>query len=339
MKVLPLYLPHQGCSHVCVYCNQPLVVGTTNDRQDWLSRIQSHITNRPAEQWEIAFYGGTFSGLSQEEMQDCFKDLSSLQACNNILGYRISTRPDCIDSDILSFLREKRVRTIELGVESLDDEVLLRSGRGHNASVSRNACLQVIQAGFSLGVHLMCGLPGQNEESWRRTVEEIIHVQPAFVRIAPTLVLKGTPLERLYRRGAYVPMNLEDAIKQCCFAYARFYRERIPVARIGLALSDSTGDGANKIVAGPWHPALRHEVESLLAGENILHQLRNANTNRVIVNPKDYSIVIGAKRKNLDSWRKELHKEVIVEREDRQLRYTFSFQNNLNYSLFLLPDE
>ncbi|RJP27104.1 MAG: radical SAM protein [Candidatus Omnitrophota bacterium] len=334
MKVLPLYLPHRGCSHICVYCNQPLIVGAENERKEWLPRVHAQLTDQPQEQWEIAFYGGTFSALSENEMRGCFQEFSPWTKKKNVLGFRISTRPDCVDDAVLTFLREHQVRTIELGIESLDDEVLIHCGRGHDAAAAHDACARIRRFGFQLGLHLMCGLPRQSEGSWQKTVHDAISLQPSFVRIAPTLVLKDTPLARLYQRGAYTPLLLEKAIVQCMYAFSEFSRRRIPIARVGLALSDHHGDGADKVIAGPWHPSLRHEVESRLAGNHIFSVLQEIETDVVVIHPRDYSIVVGSHRRNLARWQTELQKTITIERNEHQPRHSFRVNDRHSYSLF-----
>ena len=322
MNVLPLYLPQQGCKHTCLYCNQPLIVGTRDERGEWKARLQSLQMSPREGEWEIAFYGGAFSAQTRQEMDACFAAVSAFLPDRRIKGIRISTRPDAVSDGVLIYLREQGVRTIELGVESLDDEVLRQSGRGHTADAVRDACARIHHYDFQLGLHLMCGLPGQSATSWQKTVRESVSMRPAMLRIAPTLVLKNTPLERLYRQGRYIPLPLEEAISQCAYAYAWFHRNGIAVARVGLALSDGNGDGADKVVAGPWHPSLRQEVESRLAGDVILSRLQQTHAVLLTVHPKDYSVVLGCGQRNLSLWETKTGRSILIERDPEQPRHT-----------------
>ncbi len=339
MNVLPLYLPHLGCPHRCAYCNQHLTVNAPNDRAEWTERLQAIENTPPDESWEIAFYGGTFSALSFQEMSRYFKRIEPYLKRPNVRGARISTRPDCVDENRLNFLQNHGVRTIELGVESLDDAVLNRCNRGHSAEDSQKGCGRVRRFGFQLGIHLMCGLPGQTERSWLETVEQTVKLKPSFVRIAPTLVLEGTALESMLCQGAYHPLSLEEAIRQCGLAYTRFHRSGIPIARVGLALSDREGDGSNKIIAGPWHPSLRHEVESRLAADSVLSILKTTRESTVKVNPKDISITVGPKRENVDFWRRELGRTIRAIQDPQQVRHSFGTGSNTNHSLFYSINE
>ncbi len=335
MKVLPLYLPHQGCAHTCIYCNQPLVTGTIDERNEWIARLRTLENVQKDIEWEIAFYGGAFSALSQKEMDECFQTIAPFVQLPHVSGVRISTRPDRVSSDVLQYLKKNNVRTIELGAESFDDNVLRKSARGHTAQDTQRACDRIQETGFQLGLHLMCGLPGQDADSWKETIQETVQIRPDFIRIAPTLVLKGTPLERLYISGAYHPLSLEDAIEQCGLALSEFHRNKIPIARVGLALSDQHGEGTDKIIAGPWHPALRHEVESTLACQTIKSVLKKNESTIIQIHPKDISIVQGPQKRNLKAWDTETKAYVTIKIASNQPRYTFTINQGGMQALFI----
>lgn len=334
MNVLPLYLPHKGCSHQCVYCNQPLIVGPKETPERWRGRLESFSAN-PRGEWEIAFFGGTFSALAMEDMRECFQFIAPYTRRMGMRGVRISTRPDRVSEATLSFLQSAGVRTIELGVESLDDAVLRKSARGHAAEETRAACLRIRRFGFHLGLHLMCGLPGQSAISFYQTVQEVAVLHPDFVRIAPTLVLKDTPLEKLYQHGDYQPLSLESAIGQCMESFRVFHRAGISIARMGLAISDEWGDGSEKLVAGPWHPALRHEVESRLVRETIRERIyREEMGNCLFIHPKDVSIVVGEGRKNITYWKQTTGISIDLVRDENQPRHTARSLLGVSFSLF-----
>lgn len=320
MKVLPLYMPFQGCGHQCAYCNQPLIVGADDEQDCWEERLQSlHHAN---EDYEIAFYGGTFSALPRATMQSCLDRAQPYIESNHAQGVRISTRPDRVDDETLRFLKERGVRTIELGVESFDDRVLQKSGRGHDAQTARDACRRVKQSGFQLGVHLMTGLPAQSGASWRETVSQTVELRPHLARIAPTLVIKDTPLHRLYERGAYQPQPLDEALEQCAYGYVHLRRAGTTIARLGLGVSDANGDGTDKIVAGPWGPSLRHDVEALLAQRTITRALKTYGAAPVAIHPKDYSVVVGPRKQNLAAWTQQWGRFDIL-RDPQIERHTF----------------
>jgi histone acetyltransferase (RNA polymerase elongator complex component) len=299
-----------------------------------MARLYSLRDKPPSDTWEIAFYGGTFSALSRTQMRDYFELIQPFLHYPHVSGIRISTRPDAINDDMLPFLKQYGVTTVELGGECFDDRVLLNIGRGHTAADYRNACKAIQSAGMQLGMHLMCGLPGQDEPSWRKTIQETCRIKPDMVRFAPAIVIKDTPLEKLYVRGRYRPQALEEAIQQCMYAYTEFFLHNIDIIRVGIALSDPEGNGAEKIVAGPWHPALRHEVESRLARLRITNELRRKTGSKLFVNPKDYSITTGEKQSNLSYWKQEIHPDVAIHPDSNQARYTFRIGQGPSFSFF-----
>ena len=180
----------------------------------------------------------------------------------------------------------------------------------------------------------MCGLPGQDEESWKQTVLETAELKPDMVRIAPTIVLKNTPLEKLYHRGIYQPLSLETAIEQTSYAYRVFVQHKITILRVGLALSDDNGDGSEKIVAGPWHPSLRHEVESRLAGDILTGALSLSNRSHLCIHPKDISIVAGPKKRNLTHWKNRNIHPLSVKRDDKVPRHHYRLETDSFKPLF-----
>jgi len=162
-----------------------------------------------------------------------------------------------------------------------------------------------------------------------------VALHPDFVRIAPTLVLKNTPLETLYQRGDYQPLSLEAAIGQCMEAFCVFHRAGIPIARMGLAISDEWGDGTEKLVAGPWHPALRHEVESRLVRETIRERIHREEVgNYLFIHPKDVSIVVGEERKNITDWKQTTGCSIVPIQDKNQPRHTARSQPDVSFSLF-----
>ncbi len=192
---------------------------------------------------------------------------SYLEACQpfissgRIKGIRLSTRPDCISREILAFLRDHQVETIELGVQSMDDSVLMRSGRGHTAADTIHAVTLLREQGFSIGLQLMPGLPGDAAGTFMETVHSVIGMRPEFVRIYPALVIKETPLEALYCSGQYAPLSLDEAVQWCKNAFLQFERAGIAVIRMGLQPTEEL-QKTGTILAGPYHPAFRQLVDS-----------------------------------------------------------------------------
>jgi len=210
---------------------------------------------------EIAFYGGSFTGMPREEQAALLEAAARFIAEGAVQGIRVSTRPDDIDEERLDTLASMGVRAVEIGAQSMDDEVLRKSGRGHSAHDVRRAAALCMGKGFETGLHLMAGLPGQNRESFETTVADVIRIAPDTVRIHPVLVFRDTELARLYAQGTYRPLTLDEAVIWCKTALVTFASARIPVIRLGLQATDEMGKEGG-ILAGPWHPAFRSLVEA-----------------------------------------------------------------------------
>jgi histone acetyltransferase (RNA polymerase elongator complex component) len=309
--IIPFFIPHSGCPHQCVFCNQKNITGQTNPVAP--SAIPQKITeylaisgsDGPAH---VAFYGGSFTALPIETQKAYLAAVQPFIHAGQIAGIRLSTRPDCITNEILSLLKEHHVTTIELGVQSMDDVVLARSGRGHTATDTVNAVRLIISHDFLLGLQLMPGLPGDSTDCFMKTVDSVIRLKPDFVRIYPSLVIKDTPLEDLYTSGRYLPLSLDDAVMLCRGALERFEQAGIDVIRIGLQPTEEL-EKSGTIIAGPYHPAFRQLVESSIIVDNMRSALRNRRekNSKVTfqVNPKDLSAAIGQRRSTIELLKKE----------------------------------
>ena len=256
----------------------------------------------------VAFYGGSFTALPLDLQKEYLAAVQPFLRSGQIENICLSTRPDCISGDILSMLHEYHANTVELGVQSMDDVVLQRSGRGHTANDTVNAVTRLRKYGFFIGLQLMPGLPGDSAETFIKTVDAVVELKPDFVRIYPTLVIKDTPLEDLYRSGRYMPLSLDDAVALCREALEMFERAGIDVIRIGLQPSAEL-ERPGTIIAGPYHPAFRQLVESSILLDEMRSALRTSEgiTDKVTlqVNPKDLSAAIGQHRSNIELLKKE----------------------------------
>ncbi len=261
---IPIFIPHLGCPHHCVFCDQKKITGQQGEVT--LSQaeeiIEKHLATirLPREQIEIAYFGGSFTAIPTEKQEAYLLLANRYLDEGRVGGIRISTRPDAIDHDTLKRLQAYRVKTIELGAQSMDDSVLALSGRGHTAEQTRVSSRLIKEYGFDLGIQLMTGLCGDSPKQSLASAREIVPLGPACVRIYPTLVIKGTVLEKLYHTGSYRPDSLSTTIRLVGEMLNVFYKANIPVIRIGLASSESMTE-QNDIIAGPNHPALRELCE------------------------------------------------------------------------------
>ena len=313
-KIIPIFLPHQGCPHHCLFCNQKEVTGESLVHmaadvypliEQYLKTIRYKIKNKSAgfpKRIEVAFYGGNFTGMSQAAQEQFLLPAYQAVKEKKLDGIRISTRPDYISESGLRFLAKYGVRTIELGVQSLDQEILQKSGRTYSEKQVIKAVHLLHHHQFCIGLHLMIGLPGENDEVRCRTVEKVIRLSPHFVRIHPTLVIKNTDLERMYRLGKYTPLTLEKTIELCKNLFLQFTGAGIKVARIGLQ-SIPEMEEAGSVIDGPFHPALGELVASSLAYDRMVNLLakdgRHGQRIAIVVPERELSVFIGQHRQNL----------------------------------------
>jgi len=265
--IFPVFLPNTGCPHRCAFCDQHVVTGEDvslpriRDLDDLFEKVRrsgkragdSSLTR------QIAFYGGNFSGLPRE-MQRRYLDWAGEKIAGGLVhSIRFSTRPDALGDDEIAFLKAYPVRTVEIGVQSLDDNVLRAVERGHAASNSERAAARVVSAGWEAGVQLMPGLPGETKEGFLRGVERVSRWGIRFVRLYPAVVLKGTRLSEDYERGNYSPLTLEEAVAWCAAACEILEPKGIEVIRMGLPASRRLKEA---VAAGPYHPAFGFLVQS-----------------------------------------------------------------------------
>ena len=296
MLIIPVFVPHMGCPHDCVFCNQRSISGqmetpTAEDVRDTILQYERIAGNYKSV--EVAFYGGSFTGISAWEQLRYLKAVAPFLESGLIHCIRISTRPDCIDDPTLSRLWQSGVRTIELGAQSMDDMVLKAAGRGHLAEDTVRASRLIQKYGFALGIQTMTGLPGAAREADLETAAKVCALRPDFVRIYPTIVIKNTGLAKLYASGAYTPSSLDETVSLCADLYRRYRKAGIRVIRMGLHATEDIRDGG-EILAGPYHPAFGELVYSRFVRDSLFFELdrffRRTGDGRLADSSRDRSL-------------------------------------------------
>ena len=260
-RILPIFVPHAGCPNDCVFCNQKRISGSLLPASAETVRIAVS-TLAPGSGYELAFYGGSFTAIPETEQEVLLAAALPARESGAVSAIRVSTRPDAITEEKLARLRLYGVVTVELGAQSMCNEVLLRSGRGHTSEDTVKAAKLVKDAGFTLILQMMTGLPGGDDARDIETARAIAALRPDGVRIYPTVIIQNTPLEELWRAGKYRAHTVEDAVRVCARILPIFDSAGIPVIRLGLNPSDELSGGA--AVAGAYHPALGELVRSRL---------------------------------------------------------------------------
>ncbi|WP_321328979.1 radical SAM protein [uncultured Ilyobacter sp.] len=301
---IPVFISHFGCPNSCVFCNQKKITGIETDVtiDELEDIIEDYLKTLPKEsRKEVAFFGGTFTGISINLQRDYLSVVKRYIDEGKIDGIRMSTRPDYISHEILLMLKEYGVTTIELGVQSLDTKVLELSGRGYRPEKVYEASSMIKEAGIALGIQLMPGLPGSTDEKDFISAKKVVGIGPDMVRIYPTLVINGTQMEKMYYEGSFVPMTLKEAVDRVVPIYALFEKAGINIIRVGLQPSeDIREDGV--IVDGPFHPSFRELVEGEIYFR-FLSQKRDENGKLYVkANEKNISKIVGNRginKKNL----------------------------------------
>ena len=305
--IIPIFIPNLGCPQRCIFCKQKIIT----DFSESLPK-PDHIKNTielgiKSERFcdgklkEVAFYGGTFTSLPAHQMKKMLDSVKPYKENGIIHSIRLSTRPDCLSKDKLDILEIYGVSTVELGAQSMNNKVLSISNRGHTSDDTINAVKTLKKRGFNVGIQLMPGLPGDSEDIFMDTISKVISLKPDIARLYPTLVIRGTKLEHLYKQGQYSPLDLKDAVSLCKKACVRLESAGIPVIRIGLMSSPSLlkkGD----IVAGPWHPSLGFLVRSAIHLERLRQYLPAMGEAKAIIIHAPHNeipLIIGHKKSGI----------------------------------------
>lgn len=308
-KNIAFFIPHVGCPHQCVFCNQNSISGaaaapTVNEVEQILQQAYRQISDK--SNTEIAFFGGSFTAIKREYMLSLLQVSQPYLGENGFYGIRISTRPDAVSDEILQLLSKYHVTSIELGVQSLDDDVLALNERGHTAQDVIDAVERFKRYPFSLGLQMMIGMYGSSLEKDWKTAKMIAEFAPQSVRVYPTVVLKDTPLEKLYRKGDYFPYTFDQSISFCADLLSLFEETyKIPVIRMGLHATESL---YQQRVSGIYHPAFRELCESALFYRKMLVLLDSLSVgDRVVfyVHPQSISKAVGHQKINVEKLRKK----------------------------------
>lgn len=322
---IPIFVPELACPNRCVFCNQHSISGCQRQPEPDEVReiILEHLKTIPEKDThiEIGFFGGSFTGIENELQERYLAIANDFFIRKQIHGIRLSTRPDYIDNKVLDRLKRFGVTTIELGAQSLDDEVLHLSGRGHTISDVEKASELILSAGFKLGLQMMTGLPGDTVERSIHTAKQIVELGAHCSRIYPTLVIRGTELEQRWRKGEYQPQSLEEAVEISAILLEIFRDGGVEVIRVGLHPSEGILDGS-ELLAGPFHPAFRELVETHMWKKKLLplmNQHPKGSNIRIPVQDTELRYAIGHDSSNRSMLENHFTKVEYVVIETREL--------------------
>lgn len=306
--IIPVFIPHKGCPNDCVFCNQKAITARTadvsaEDVKNLIERYLPTLQDRGLETIEVAFFGGSFTGIPMEEQSAFLAVAKEYKDKGLIDKIHMSTRPDYINEEILDNLKKYDADIIELGVQSFDPEVLAASNRGHEAEDVYKACKLIKSYGFELGIQLMIGLPEDSLEKCIYSAKEAVKIGPSIARLYPTIVLNDTELLEMYKRGEYTPMSTEEAVAITKEMYKILDAAGINIIRVGLKSTDLIAEGG-EIQGHTYHPAFRQLVEGEIAREQLEEQLEDqlkgakTGTFAFVSNGPSFSNMIGNSRAN-----------------------------------------
>ena len=325
--IIPIFVPHLGCPNNCTFCNQKRISGQTKmvTAKDVEETIEYYLKNFKDDHKyvEVAFFGGSFTAIEKEKQEELLGAAQKYIKEKLVNSIRISTRPDCIDKEILKRMKKYHVKTIELGVQSTNNYILSKCKRGHTAEDTKKASKLIRRHGFILGHQMMVGLPESTKQDEVNTAKELIKLKPKIVRIYPVLVIKDTELADEYERGEYTPLTVGQAVERCKEIVDLFNRNKINVIRIGLQNTEEISDpGTEKssVIAGPYHPAFRQLVESSMWYDSIVNKIKKVNAKvkkvKIIANDVNINNIIGHKKENIEKLKDVYDVEVVIERND-----------------------
>ena len=317
--IIPIFIPHRGCPNDCVFCNQKKITARTadvtpDDARKIIDQYLVTLEGRELDCIEVAFFGGSFTGIPIEEQSAFLAVADSYKQAGRIDKIHMSTRPDYISKGILDNLKRYHADVIELGVQSFDPEVLLVSKRGHSVEDVERAAKLIHEYGFTLGIQLMIGLPGDSKEKCLESARRAVALKPEIARLYPTVVINETELADMYRAGTYKALTTEEAVDITKDMYRILTGGGVQVIRVGLKNTDLINDGGPESqVLADYHPSFRQLMDTAIAREDIergMAELRSAARQvELAAAPQSFDALSGYHGANR-KWLKEAYPEV-----------------------------
>jgi histone acetyltransferase (RNA polymerase elongator complex component) len=306
--VIPIFLPNVGCPHQCAFCNQTSITGVRSDTISpealgFLINNFLQYKKKGRGSVQVAFYGGNFLGLKEDYIRLLLDETTKFVKNKSVDSIRFSTRPDTIGVEQLKIIKDYPVSTIEIGVQSMDNQVLAMAKRGHSALDTEKASAMLKERNYEVGMQMMVALPGDDETKSLVTAQKIASLSPDFIRIYPTVVLARSALAVWYQKGEYIPWSLSRCVSLVKNLYIFFKSKNIPVIRMGLQASEDLSKETT-ILAGPYHPAFGHMVHSKIfldMATSLLEADKGSGDKITIkVHPRSISKMRGLKNKNVE---------------------------------------
>ena len=299
---IPIFIPHLGCPNQCIFCNQRFISGHIEFSElDVERQILEVLSTTGEKKVEIAFFGGSFTGIDRSLMVRLLDLAQKYVNDGRVCAIRMSTRPDYIDEEVISILKKYTVSCVELGVQTVNDEILTYLKRGHTVKDTKNAILLLKKHGIPFVGQMMIGLPKATIEDEIECAKFICEQGAVGSRIYPTIVFKQTELEKITELNEYKPLSFEEAVDRSASVLDIFVKNGVPCIRIGLCDSENLHSD-DTFVVGPNHPSLGEMIKSRLYFNKICDILNtNKFSNNIIIFcPKGVvSQVVGNSKSNI----------------------------------------
>ncbi len=311
--IIPIFIPHGGCPERCNFCDQSVSGGHPISISKVDETVRRYLSfKKNTDSVEAAFYGGTFTALTQQIQERYLEVLKPFLESKEIHSVRIATRPDAIDKIWLKVIKKKfQVKTIEIGAQSFNLEVLQALGRSHSVKSIGDAVYVLKELNISCGLHLMVGCPKESAQDDFLMVKKVLELRPDFIRLHPLLILKDTPLEKLWQNGEFAPLSIEQAVERCAWITSTIEKEGIKVIRLGLQTNEFLPQA---VLAGPYHPAFGDLVRGRILRKKVCNDLQSLNPHsggvlEIALHQKEAGSFVGPHRENLNWLKKtfELH--------------------------------
>jgi len=307
----PVFLPHLGCDRRCIYCNQTII---TDTKESDIEKVIKNSLSRCHKKYEVGLFGGNIFGIPPDFLKKIFSLFNNYR--ENIIAFRISTKPVPLNEEIIHILKENNVSTIELGIPVFNDRMLLKLNRGYSVADFYNAYELLKKEGFNVAIQVMVGLPDEDREEIVHTVKHIKKLMPSYIRIYPLVILKDTPLYYAFKRGEFMPCDFYEIVLRVLYIYLNALSLNIRVVKIGLTDNEVIKEN---IAGGFYHPAFGNIVKSegfYLALTGLFSRYGIKGKVIVKINRRDEPHLIGFKRKNIERW---ANTGIYIERETKEL--------------------
>ena len=251
----------------CTFCNNTSFSPNSRQPAEIKQQIDAGkfiIRKRTGARKYIAYFQAYTNTYAETELLK--QQYNKALAEPDIIGLAVGTRPDCVADSVLDLLADYQNRGyevwLELGLQSSFDKTLDRVNRGHDFEAYRLTLRRARQRGLQVCTHLIIGLPGEDEQHYKTTLDRVLDLGVDGLKLHPLHVVKGTQLANEWRRGEYQPLKLDD--------YARIAADLIQLTPQDIIYHRLTATASENILLAPnwcskkWLPLnlIAQELES-----------------------------------------------------------------------------